>query len=158
MQSLIPASRRCARGFALVSAALLLNACLIHAAPTNPYRVIADANAFRLRPPTPPSVEAPPQPPKPQVTVKLTGLTTMFGNSSPRAFVEIQEAGKPAVKRTVLGLGERSDSVEIVGIDVSRGMARIRIEGEESVLTLAKPEANPIKPVAVAVSSVLPRR
>ncbi|HEY2951534.1 MAG TPA: hypothetical protein VGK40_03070 [Verrucomicrobiae bacterium] len=92
------------------------------------------------------------------MTAKLTGVTSMFGDKSPRAFLEIQEAGKPAVTRAVLRAGQQSDGVEVVAIDVGQGTVTVRIVGEESVLTLARMESSSVNAAAIAISTVMPRR
>jgi sarcosine oxidase gamma subunit len=158
MQSGVPNTRRHLRRLVVASVAALFAAGLLQAASTNPYRVIVDANAFRLRPEPATRIEVPPPPPKPQLTAKLTGVTSMFGDKTPRAFLEIQEAGKPTVTRAVLKAGQQSDGVEVVAIDVGQGKVTVRIAGEDSVLTLARMESASVKSAAIAISSVIPRR
>jgi hypothetical protein len=94
----------------------------------------------------------------PQLTVKLTGVTSMFGHERPRAFVEIQETGKPTLTRAVLKAGEQFDRVHVVAIDVPRGRVTIRMAGDESVLTLTRTESDPVKPGVIAISAGNPRR
>jgi hypothetical protein len=166
MQASIPITRQQLWGLKVACISALFAVGSLHAAPTNPFQSIVDANAFRLRPPLPPRIEVPPPPSKPQITAKLTGLTSMFGHKTPMAFVEIQEAGKTAVTRVVLKVGEQADGVTVVAIDVRQGTASVRIAGVESVLALDKMEpdrkaalGNPlIQPAGLAISSVPPRR
>lgn len=102
----------------------------------NPYQSIIDRNAFALRPPPPPPDPAASQPPPtPPSNVKLTGITSMFGPSSKRAMLEILETGPGKLpKKPTLKEGEREGTVEVVSIDVAKGLVKILNNGVESVL------------------------
>jgi len=92
----------------------------------NPYQTIIDRNVFALKPPPPPPdpAEQNVAPPAPLATVKLTGITSLF--SKKKALLEITPApGKPPVK-PILEEGERSESVEVLSIDMDKNTVTIK--------------------------------
>ncbi len=121
-------------------------------AKANPYESIVARNVFALKPPPPPpDPTPPPPPPAPLAKVVLTGITSIFGESSKRAIVEIteQEAGKAAtVKKPILREGERDGSIEVVSIDVEKSIVRIRNGGVETnlIFEVQKSPAGPPAP------------
>ncbi|MCI0748728.1 MAG: hypothetical protein L0Y58_25245 [Verrucomicrobia subdivision 3 bacterium] len=125
-------------------------------ARANPYGGIVERNAFALKPPPPPVAETNNQAQAtPTFKVVLTGISSIFGPSSKRAFLEITEsdAGKLGTpKRPILGEGEREGPIEVLSIDVEKSIVRIRNAGEESDLTfeIPKPSAAPAPPAAPA--------
>jgi len=108
----------------------------------NPYEAIIDRNPFGLKPP-PPIVEptntvAPVSPGK----VILTGIASLFG-PAPRALLEIteQETGKQATTRKpILREGERDGAVEVLSIDMEKGVVKIRNAGVESTIAFETPK------------------
>lgn len=99
----------------------------------NPYQVIIERNVFDVHAPPPPVVDNTPPPPPPSKTVvKLTGITTLGGKA--KALLEITpEPGKPVVK-PILEIGERSESVELLAIDVANSTVKIRSGTAEIVV------------------------
>src|SRR5881628_2823137 len=111
----------------------------------NPYSPIVERNVFGLRPPPPPVVETNQAPATPPVKVVLTGITSMFGPQSKRAFLEIteQEGGKPGTpKRPMLSEGDREGLIEVLSIDIDRNVVKIRNNNVESELTFEVPKPN----------------
>ena len=102
----------------------------------NPYHTIIDRNAFALKPPPPPpDPEASRPPPPPPSNVKLTGIHSMFGKNSKRAMLEILETGPGKLpKKPTLKEGERDGNVEVVSIDVEKGLVKILNNGIEAIL------------------------
>src|SRR5262245_35124450 len=88
----------------IAAGALLLAAASIPARAANPYQIISDRNAFRLRPVPVVEQVLPPPVTVPPPAVHLRGVTSSC--RSPKAMVEIQEPGKPAVTRAMLQAGE----------------------------------------------------
>jgi len=114
-------------------------------ASSHPYTGIVDRNIFGLKPPPPPVVETNQVQVTPAAKVILTGITSMFGPQSKRAFFEIteQEPGKqPATpKRPILGEGDREGDIEVLSIDIEQNIVRIRNRSVESELTFEVPKA-----------------
>ncbi len=121
-----------------LAAALLAGATLMVLADAkpNPYQSIIDRNAFALKPPPPPPDPAAALPPPPPPSnVKLTGITSMFGPSSKRAMLEIVETGPGKLpKKPTLREGEAEGSVEVVSIDVEKGLVKIKNNGIEAII------------------------
>lgn len=111
----------------------------------NPYAPIVDRNVFGLKPPPPPAPETNQTVVTPPSKVVLTGITSMFGPQSKRAFFEIteQEPGKPAVtpKRPILAEGDREGDIEVLSIDIEQNVVRIRNRSIESELTFEVPKS-----------------
>src|SRR5207244_3331422 len=107
----------------------------------NPYQSIIERNPFGLKPPPPPPEPAPVTPVIPPAKVVLTGITTILG--SPRALLEIieQEPGKtPTPHKPVLHEGDRDGAVEVILIDVEKGLVKIRNGGLETNITFETPK------------------
>ena len=112
----------------------------------NPFQRIVDRNPFGLKPATPQTETNTPPVIVPPAKVTLTGITSLFGSSSKRVFLEIveQEPGKPPVaKKPILREGERDGSVEVLSIDVEKSVVRIRNGGQESNITFEVAKASP---------------
>src|SRR5688572_9432004 len=145
----------CRRAALLILATLLAPVALpvARALPT-PYNSIVERNPFGLRPPPPPVVETNTTETAPPVKVVLTGITSMFGPNSKRAFLEITEepgkSGKPgapvAAKRPMLGEGDREGDVEVLAINIEQNTVKIRNGGVESELTFEVPKPSPATP------------
>lgn len=100
----------------------------------NPYAVIAERNAFELRPPPEPKPEPPP--PKPKLDIKFTGISTMSGEI--KAYFMAAGKGKEKPKYYCLGQGERQDQLEVIQIDKELGKVKVKNAGLEGLLTLAE--------------------
>ena len=124
---------------------------------SNPYQSIIDRNAFALKPPPPPPDPAASLPPPPPPSnVKLTGITSMFGPSSKRAMLEILETGPGKLpKKPTLKEGEREGNVEVVSIDVEKGLVKILNNGVESVLGFTNDVAKATLPGAAGLPAHL---
>jgi len=122
----------------------------------NPYAPIVDRNVFGLRPPPPPAPETNQTVVTPPSKVVLTGITSMFGPQSKRAFFEIteQEPGKPATiqNRPILAAGAREGDIEVVSIDIEQNIVRIRNRSVETELTFEVPKAGASAGVNVAAA------
>ena len=110
-------------------------------AKPNPYQTIIERNPFGLKPPPPPPDPTPPAPVTPPSKVLLTGFTSVSG--PPRALLEIteQEPGKGATThKPILREGERDGSVELISIDMEKGLVKIRNGGIESTVAFEAPK------------------
>jgi hypothetical protein len=134
-------------------------------ARTNPYDAIVERNAFGLKPAPPPVAETNQTEATPPVKVVLTGITSIFGPTSPRAFFEIVEQAPPKggtpvpPRRPILGVGDREGDVEVVSIDIGRNIVKIRNGIVESELTFEVPKPSgptPTGHVAGAAPSPMP--
>jgi hypothetical protein len=103
-----------------------------------PYGSIAGRNVFRLRLPPAPIPPVPPVQPalKASPKVIVTGVTDVCGRR--QVLAEISEPGRPTIK-AVLTEGEEAGLVQVIHIDVGRGLVKVRIQGEESKLALHSP-------------------
>jgi len=66
-----------------------------------------------------------------------------------RVLLEIteQEAGKaPVVHKPILREGEREGSIEVVSIDIEKGLVKIRNAGNETNITFEAPKITPSAP------------
>src|ERR1043165_292151 len=100
----------------------------------NPYRAISDRNAFALLPPEPPPAPTPPAPP---ANIKLTGITTMFGNK--RALLMVQDTAPGSKEQSfMLSEGQREGDLEILQIDEKAGTVKVKNAGIETMLTFDK--------------------
>jgi hypothetical protein len=118
---------------------------------SNPYRQIAVRNAFGLLPPPPPvdpdaAAQAPPPPPPP-ITVKLTGITDIFGKK--RAMFVFTEQGnaKAQPKPVSLYEGDRESGVEVIAIDLARNVVRVNNNNLVTNITFAKMESSGVSQV-----------
>jgi hypothetical protein len=134
------------RPLAALAAASLLT--VLAQARTNPYDVIVERNPFGLKPVPPPVPETNQAAATPPVKIVLTGITSMFGPNSKRAFLEMTEqqpAGKPAGTpiRAMLGEGDREGDIEVVSINIEQNIVKIRNGTIESELTFEVPKSTP---------------
>jgi hypothetical protein len=98
---------------------------------TDAYQIIAERNAFGLRP----RVAAEPVPNRVSRAaphVRLTGLTDILGRR--QALLEIAEKGRPTI-RPVLGEGEACGAVEVCQVDIARALVTLRVDGVAATLT-----------------------
>ncbi len=113
------------------------------------YHSIVVLNPFRLKPVLPPKpmamVSQPPQ--APLAAVELTGITDVLAVR--KACLEIVPAPGKALLRPVLGEGERSDSVEVISIDIVRNEVIIRNGPVTTNLTfkVAKASSSSVLPI-----------
>lgn len=141
------------------SVVLTLAALVAAQARTNPYDAIVERNPFGLKPPPPPVVETEQTPPAPPIKVVLTGITSMFGPNSKRAFLEMTEQaapgkGAPATpRRAMLSEGEADGEIEVLSINIEQNIVKIRNGGVETELTFEAPKQGGSAPAAnVAVN------
>jgi hypothetical protein len=110
------------------------------------YRVIVERNPFGLKPPPPPPTNAPPPAP-PKDEILLTGITSI---GSLRAYFMSKAPQGKQPDFYSLGVDERRDGLEVLGIDLANKSVRVRTGGAESVMTFAsngvKPPATPAGP------------
>lgn len=103
----------------------------------NPYNSIVVRNAFGLQPIIKQPIQKPAEAKPPAAGILLTGLTDIGGKE--QVLLEVTEAGKP-VRRLILSNGEVMDGIEVLRIEVAAGHVRLRVRGEETLLTLQKRE------------------
>jgi hypothetical protein len=128
---------------------------------SNPFQSITDRNVFALKPPPPPPSNDPAPAPPPQLAkVVLTGLTSLFGPNDKRAFLEIEETGGKEKKSTkpILREGERNGVVEVIAIDLDKGVVKIRNNGFETNLVFAEQKSSPAPPTAAPGTMPMPGR
>jgi len=106
------------------------------------FELIPERNVFKLQPLLAPVHPVPPPLPKLMPNVVVTGITDVGGRR--RVLVEISDPGRPTI-RPVLSEGEQAGLVEVLHIDVRRGLVDVRIHGEQSRLTLHSPSV-PLAP------------
>ena len=105
---------------------------------------------FKLRSPeVRPEIAPPPRRPHPAVAI--TGLVELRGLA--KVLVEVTEPGRP-VKRSIMGDGGAFDLLEILHIDVAGERVRVRIDGDEEVLTIEKPKTPTARPAPPLIPGV----
>ena len=118
----------------------------VAAVTPNPYARISGSNIFRLQPPrVEPPITPPPAARRILPKIFITGLIELHG--VPRALLEITEPGQP-VKRPILAAGGTCDLLQVLQIDVVGERVRVRIDGEEELLSIEKPKPSTARPVA----------
>lgn len=102
------------------------------------YKVILERNPFGLRPPPPPAPPPTNAPPETPTNYKLSGITALFKPA--RAMFVNQVPGKPTPEYISLSEGQRQGSLEVLvgGIDLKKGLVRVKISGEERTLSFEK--------------------
>jgi len=98
--------------------------------PNNPYASIVARNVFALNPP--PSPDTTPQdsgPPPPKIT--LTGITTIFGPAEALYKVAgvVRDGKPPQDESYILTEGEGQDDVNVMRIDVKKGIVTFNNHG-----------------------------
>ncbi len=127
----------------VTGAVLAIGATAASGVTHDSYSAIAARNVFDLKAPVLPPVFT--NPPPPAANIKLTGISSMLGTR--RALFLVSAAaqpGKPPGKEEsyILAEGERQGVIEVLEVNQKAGIARIRNDGNESVLALdttAKP-------------------
>jgi len=117
--------------------ALVLGTSAAVSADTGPYQRIPARNVFDLRDP-PQTPQMPEPPPTPRSKIRLTGITTIFGDK--RALLMVQEPtfpGKPPGPETsyILAVGQRQGDIEILEINEKAGTVKVNNDGNISVMT-----------------------
>lgn len=142
---------------ALAAASLLT---VLAQARTNPYDVIVERNPFGLKPVPLPPTETNQTAATPPVKVVLTGITSMFGPNSKRAFLEMtaQEPGKAAAtpKRAMLGEGDREGDIEVISINIEQNIVKIRNGAVESEMTFEVPKPGGATPTGQVAATAPP--
>ncbi len=112
-------------------------------AKLNPFGNIAERNPFGLRPPPPPvEPPAPIVPPPSRATVEVTGITSILSNNL--ALLEIIPGpGKPMI-RSILGEGERVESIEVVEIHLESNEVVLRNGGMVTNVSLRVAKSSPL--------------
>ena len=105
----------------------------------NPYSGIVERNLFGLKPPAAPVDPASIKPPPPRIT--LTGITTILGKK--RALMKVLlpgvKPGQPPTEQSLmLAEGQRDGEIELLGVDMKEGMARVDDYGTITNLTFEK--------------------
>lgn len=102
----------------------------------NPYTSIIQRNIFDLHDPPPPPPEKVDKGPPPNI--KLTGITTIFGNKQALFIVnELGVGGKPPTTHSViLSENQRAGVLEVIEIDPKGRKATIKSDGVESTLNI----------------------
>jgi len=98
------------------------------------------------------------------VAVKLTGITTLFGDK--RALLLVQEPTQPGQapkpdQSCILSEGQRQGPIEVVSVDEQKGRVMIKNNGKEMELSLAKdglslptaPSTPPTTPASVPTAT-----
>jgi len=110
-------------------------------------------NPFGLNPPPPPVVETAPEPePEPDLTIYLTGITTLLGTK--KAFLKTDDPKETdklkKFRYYTLKEGEARDGLEVVSIDVETGSVKINHKSASRTLNL---EDDGIEAVTAPVSA-----
>jgi hypothetical protein len=113
--------------------ALLGAGAAMASSPDNPYRIIAEKNAFRLDPPPVPVVVEPPKVEE-KTNLRFTGLA--WDGPAVSAWLVIDSL-EPGGTSTYLSLapGEKASGVEIVGID--EAAHKVKVQYRDKPLTLS---------------------
>lgn len=113
-----------------------------------PYNAIAERNVFGLTPKPPPQVPQPPTPPLPKL--KLTGITTIFGNK--QALLKVEFPPQPHVPATnhsyILTEGQRDGPIEVLEVNEKLGQVKVNNSGTIMEVTFDKPSPGPTPPPA----------
>lgn len=128
--------------FVYVLGGILLSAsvqALIADSFGNPYNRIVERNLFNLKQPAPPPSNVPP--PTPPPTITLTSITTILG----KKLVTMTVPGKPGqpIQNLMLAEGQGQEGIEILQIDETAGMVRVKNQGIEQTLDFLKNGAKP---------------
>jgi hypothetical protein len=120
----------------------------------NPYQIIIQRNPFALNPippPPPPQTNAVVEE-KPQVDIKITGISTLLG--APKVFLQVQNQQTKKTEFVTITQGDPKDGLELLAVDPDAGSVRVRqADGTELDLDF---ERNGVKPTGGAVASAVP--
>lgn len=117
----------------LVLGTSLFGAENVAADALNDYQVFLDRNPFNLRPPPKPAPKPPPPPvEETPVSVKITGISTLFNKK--RVFLVNQPEGEPP-KYLKMEEGERDSGIEVIAIDEEAGSVQLQIGKIKKTLT-----------------------
>jgi len=118
---------------------VLTSLAAVAAVKPNPYDKIPGRNVFNLQPiPEHPGGEIQPPPRRPPPKIFITGLVELRGVA--KALVEISEPGQP-VQRSILAAGGEAGVLEVLDVDVAGERVRVRIDGDEEILSIEKPKS-----------------
>ena len=136
--------KRWARNLVLGGAALLSGVPSLAAEVTgNPFQVIVERNAFRLKPAPAPQVVSTNPPPPPPSNVRLTGVYEWSGVK--KAVLEITDPVSKKVDHPMpLVEGDEQGLVKIISIDVKAGKVEIQNGTETATLTFDTKPAGPV--------------
>lgn len=118
----------------------------------NPYQIIIDRNPFSLKPipPPPPPPTNPVVDEKPQVDIKITGISTLLG--APKVFLQVQNQQTKKTEFITIMQGDPKDGLELLAVDPDAGSVRVRqADGVELDLDF---EHNGVKPSGATASAV----
>ena len=122
--------------FSIVCFTLLLMSAVTHAEiASERFSAIVAKNTFRLWPPNPLTIEVPPPPIRPQIT--LQGITTILGRT--QALLTIRSQSKSVeLPETSCVLAEGDSRSDIVVLEISAELGTVRISnlGLEQTLVL----------------------
>ncbi|MEW6304003.1 MAG: hypothetical protein AB1705_11060 [Verrucomicrobiota bacterium] len=96
------------------------------------YGAIVIRNAFGLRPPDPPKVEAPPPPVAPAANIKIQGIVDY--KSQKKAMFALQQPGGKQ-EYVTLQEGERAGSLEVLEINLLAGEVKVKNAGVTSLIS-----------------------
>lgn len=99
----------------------------------NPYRIIAERNAFGIKPQEPPPPPPPPVvPPAPPANIFLTGITDL--GDGKQAYFSVNKPGAKGPEYVALKEGETQGEIQVVSIDPRTDTVRIKNAGNELAL------------------------
>src|SRR5690606_3154088 len=97
-----------------------------------PYQPIIERNVFALKTPVP-IVDTVDKTPTLPAGIELRGISALFGR--PQVLLNIKVAAKPPEqpkdRSLVMDVGQREGDVEVLEIDPSQGLVRLRNQGSE---------------------------
>lgn len=120
----------------------------------NPYADIVTRNAFGLKPPEPPKVEAPPAEEKAPSNIIMTGVTSIGGKK--QVYLKITTPGEKEPEYIHLGENERQGAIEVVEITPKTGRVRIKNRGVPSLISFETHGA--MASLAAAAPAAVPGR
>lgn len=124
----------------------------VAATPDNPYRVIAEKNAFRLNPPPPPPTNAPPQVEE-KTNLRFTGLSWDGPNVSAWLVIDSLEPGGTSTYLS-LAPGVKSEGVEVLSIDEQAQKVKVAYRGKDLNLGMETAASAPVVPGARPIPGV----
>lgn len=107
-------------------------------AASNPYQLIIERNAFRLKDPAEEGASSGPTNPPPQSNVKFTGIFKANGVTKACIAVvdpSVKPPGNPN-RYYALAVGEMQDGVKILEIDASKDSPTVKVDGPTGITTL----------------------
>ncbi len=105
------------------------------------YAIIPEKDPFKLIKPEPEKKEEPKvEPPKPRGIPQLSGISTLRGSGieTDRALLRISPLSGGPAQYVFLRVGERAEGVEVIKVDVEKGMVEVLVRGQTIPLELDK--------------------